>query len=542
MHNIKVSYQFLFLALMLWAISLYDLNLKITDLGIFESFSIIYYLSIAALLISIAIVWLTNSFNKLLSLFQFFLIFIIVIVIPQVIGGSQPASSSFYGYFSNIQYIIDYHSLSPDKEYYHNWPGSPILTSIIILITGINEARLLIQHSPEICIALLLLPVAAFLRVLSNNQNYVYAGLLVFILANFLGQITMVPQTLGYGLILIINIIVMKVILQKHRFCFGYKLNLIMIFFVLSFTHLLSACSGLLSFGLLSLQKKSKYFLLVTLFAILVVSWTIYAASSWFDSNFKNLISMAFSFDKVISDGVIDPIGTGSKGHKIVSIVRIILAVIFIILTFIGIIVDCRVNKHQIKRNIWLVLYFGTLCFIPLFSLGGYIAHEIFVRSFIFVLPLISFYTSKMLHSKYLTILLIVFFIFIIPLRIIALYGNQKIDYYSPSQFAAVNFYKYYGHEESSVTDIYPINEARREIVNVPLEKIYFNDNQIIINSDIRLSNHYLGVFNNKINYFEYYLNDHDFIKKLYEKIQGANNSNLVYNNNKNNIFYVRRF
>ena len=122
---------------------------------------------------------------------------------------------------------------------------------------------------------------------------------------------------------------------------------------------------------------------------------------------------------------------SGSESHIDVAKVRILFAGIFVLIGLAGVI-SALVMRKNLKTTITLLAI--TIAPLVLVVLSGHYAREILTRLYLFALPGMAYFGAVLLDTKRsaVTTILCLLLIMAIPLHVIASYGNQELDYFSP--------------------------------------------------------------------------------------------------------------
>jgi len=221
----------------------------------------------------------------------------------------------------------------------------------------------------------------------------------------------------------------------------------------------------------------------------------------------------------------------GSESHIDIAIVRLIHTGLFALIGLAGFI-SCLVMRKNLKTTFSLLAI--TLTTLPLVVLSGFYAMEILTRVYTFALPGLAFFGASLLDIKRKMVAFILSFIFIvsIPLYLIASYGNQEFDYFSPGQQAGLFFF----HDmtrQGLVFGAFPIGTFANieEYHNIGLERLEWKDDRLVVAPRFTkiYSAYYIGINRQNRVHYEWLLGNPDFIRETEQQLQGATNCNFIY-------------
>ena len=272
-----------------------------------------------------------------------------------------------------------------------------------------------------------------------------------FFIIAWTGQDFLSPQAFEFFVYLLVStVLIFEASSDKRRPTSRSFLVLIsLLVFSVVMSHFLTALMLVGIMGVLLVFKKLKRVNLLLLSTLIVVAWTIYGATAYFDSNVPSFLSQAFKFNEIFSSSVSQRT-TGSWGHILTVYDRLFFTAIAIGLAGVGFIFSWRTKKLNVTDKTVLIALTGVALFAFILPYGG----ELYLRLLLFSSILLAYFISKNLGSKKTFTLLIIFLLVAPFFHIVATYGDEKFDYIPPGELQGAHFF------ESHVPDAYVIAGA----------------------------------------------------------------------------------
>ena len=438
---------------------------------------------------------------------------------------------------------------------YLSWPGSLVVPALASKIFQVNFEPL-IPYAPFIMQVLYSVPLYIVLRNTLGKQhkNYCWVGLWIFYLANWIGS-AYFGSAPGLGLLLLLVLMALATTLTTTSYPSQWKSrksliligSILVVYGCLTTVHSIMSGLALLTLPILLLLKNNKK-VAISIFGIcmvLIVTWGATGASRYttyiitgrqsipsYDSTDEVLL---FTEDYEIPDppieGIwgglevperfklsgpnltltpseiakaqIEPALRGNESHIAVVKVRLIYSGLFVVLGLVGI-TTALLKKGSRKSSILMlaVILVTLACIVQPFG-GG-----MWERVYLGLLMPLSYFSARLWaehKNRLITIGLCILLITCMPLHLIAHYGNQRIDYYSPEQLEGIRYFQenmpkgsivgldqlwvwknaelYYQNsfstlawDESKIVEIYTINPVSTHILSriTPPDPLYF--------------------------------------------------------------------
>lgn len=424
------------LALALWAFSLTQAELVLDDWGIIHSLPVSYFIAMALLTIASGTLWLSRETHNFLLCLQLVFFIAMLWLTPLLLGTSLMQTRYEFGYYSNTKYIINFGYLDPATQWLHNWPGFSLFQTAFIAIPGLNDADTTLVWAPFIIQFIMILPLYLFFRNTTDRSNYSWGIIWIFYLFNHVGQFYFCNQAVTFFLMWIILTTLVNLSVKKFILSISWSIIIILLLTLLTMTHLLS--SILLFFIMVIFYLTGKRYLLifVILFAIFTLSWFIYITETYFYGAIPQFIDTFIRLDLMWQLGVNHATEMGSPGHQEVTYARVLLSALISFIGFVGLFLSYKLKSGKDKIIFCIAVGIFLLALLPISVYKG----DLITRTFLFGLPVLSYFGFKLIHTKITALILIVLLVLMLPLSIIALHGNAAMDSISPSQLLYWHF------------------------------------------------------------------------------------------------------
>ncbi|MFC1992482.1 hypothetical protein ACFLV3_01555 [Chloroflexota bacterium] len=538
---------------MLWSHTILYSRFEIGFLGLINGLQVTIFIALFFLTAASAILWTSKENHSKLLCLQLIILLSVLWLVPVITGGSHPFTNETYEKIGLGFYIAETGGFSSQEIWYLSWPGALVLLATIAELGVIDYEpirALVISLTPF----LLLPPLYLFLKnvVGQMGRNYHWAGLLLFSVANWTGDIFIHPQGTGYFLLLVLfGLMTMPSIWKRNGTNIGLLALSAIVFAALVPTHLLTSLVGLIIWTLLCIVKRNpRGALIIVLFLVLLVSWDITEGPRYIPSiSQRPLVN-------VPSETVTTPVEpdipaeqrsvlvldpdlltqrevtgrfSGSESHVAVARVRLVISVIFALVGAAGAFL-LLLRKRFASTIILLIITLASLSLLPL---SGHYANELIRRLYLFALPGMAYFGIALLEvkSRIPIILLSLLIVISYPLHIIAHYGNQELDYVHPGQVTAMDFFDS-NTRNGYITGSYPLGYTKRfpDYYDAGFDQLHWQDNKLVGEFNIALP-HYIGISRWDRARYEWFLGDKQSLKQMEDLLANATNFNLMYKN-----------
>jgi hypothetical protein len=535
MKNSLFTGRFAFLltlvAFSLWIISVFQASPQnMGELGLISTLPITFFAAVILLTVSFLIA-VKNPQNQKLLFLQIVILVCFLSLTPTLVEGVRGRYSfPTYGF---MDYIVRNGQLNPSLVWYHNWPGVLIVFSNLTLLGGVSP-QTLINSCPIVPELLYILPVMLFSSFLIKNVERKWIMVWSFFIVAWTGQDFLNSQALEFFIyLLLLSVVIVQANgnkkLSKDR---TFLILFLLLFFAVIIGHFLTSLmiAGIITS--LFVFKRLKRINIVAVSLVLVIVWTIYGATSYFNSDIAQFVSEALRFD-LIFNGNLAQRTTGSFGHILTVYDRIIFTLISVGLAFSGLLLSRRANKRSEEDKTVLIVLLSILLFAFIFPYGG----ELFLRLLLFSSILLAYFISKNVDSKKTYSLLVIFLLAAPFMHVIATYGDEQFDYVSAGESTGAAFFRshvsngfvmggstwanYLGSYDHYLTVSLIYGNLSETQAITAMQRINLNKQWPI----------YLMLTTGDEAYFSLYNNDSAFVGKTEVEVQNNTHYNLFYSN-----------
>jgi hypothetical protein len=437
-------------AIAVWAISLGSIDLRdISDAGLVTALPATFF---AALLLLIAsfVIALMHRIVPLLTVQLGTLILVLFGTASLIEHG--PRTQTAWRIAGIVDYVRDTHSIDRGIDAFFNWPGFFILLAFITSAAGLPDSLGLAEWAPVFFNLAYLVPLLVIFRALAVSDRQVWLGLWLFVSANWVGQDYLAPQAFGYLLYLVILAVLVSVFRtsaksaaeehppreQSPRARMLAIAIVLLLFAAIVPSHQLTPWMVILSVTALVAVRRLPSFGLPLVMAVITLAWVVFFTGPFLTGHFGDVArpigSVAGNIDASVGGRF-----EGSLGHLMVLRIRIGFSLAVGLLAAWGLLRLYR-GGAQVRTIAALALVpFVTLAFQ---SYGG----ELMLRVYFFSLPFLALAAAAGLEPLFAskgwlrllgaTALLLVVALGLVTSR----YGNEKADFFTQGEVAAVEY------------------------------------------------------------------------------------------------------
>jgi len=445
---IYISKIIFFCGIGLWGLGLKYSKFYIGELGLINSFNILYIISYSMIILSI-ILYIFNAKKKNRNAFWLVfmsLVFVLLTISTPLIFEGTPRNTHSFGLYKQSDYIEKYGNLKPNNDlWYHSWPGLFIVENGIQKITG-AQANTILSFTPIITGLLLYVFVLFSLKIYLKkfNNNYfkeIWVGLLIFVIFNFLDLNYFTPSNLGY-VYFVVLIGCFGMCLDRNR-TNSESIILLIIYSALVITHFISAVAIILVSIFLNYIinhckefncKNHKIWVhLIVMFSVFVLAWLISGAVQQIDMRLPQFAKELYNFK--VADRIV-PVVSQNSPLIIIQRIRLLTILILICFAFVGIIMGWKKQNKKIVI-LSIVMIISMLPLLLMFEYSGEMRQRVYLYS-LFPLTILS---VMMLQSKFFKLFIIIFLIVSPSLHFINHYGNEILYYVNNAEICAAELF-----------------------------------------------------------------------------------------------------
>jgi hypothetical protein len=469
-------------AVPLWIWGLVTSQLVISDLGIVNSFPLVFWVAIGLMVLSYVGLALSKRLRPGYLLLLFCMLVVSLWLLPHLLGASQMVAAHTWGKTGvNTTSLLGTGHLNPGPVWYHSYPGVWIILVSVQQVAGISglPGELAVHPFSQLAIQVIFAPIAYILLSTlwsGYGRRWVWLSLLVFLSANWFPHNYPSPQ--AYGLALLLLIIWAMVRQPRGLLPHGGSLYLGVVVILVTgivLSHLPSAIMLLsflvmLYFGFLLLNQRMPppLTLLVPIVICILVTWNLHWAGQWFGNRLPGTLAVVLAVTKFFQISVIDRV-SGDFPQATVAWFRLFHSVSWTVIGLTGVGVALL---HKQDRPHWVILL--TLAAVAVgagtVTLGlGAVGSEIVQRAQLILTSPIAFF-AVFLARHVVTLPVLIAILLASPYAVlVAHFGNQRADYLTPDYTASVEFF----HTHASPGSITTRNEKQNPFGKLAPPGIY---------------------------------------------------------------------
>ncbi len=490
---VQVSTLLTAVALALWAYSLAPIRLEIGHLGLISSFPVVFFVALGILTLAAVLLWTSPDKHHKLLFLQLMVLIAAVWLIPMLIG-TRPYFHDAQRNLLLIDGIIAQGGLFDTG--YLDWPGAFLLFSMLGKLESVSFDS--VMNISSFIMLLLYLPLLyVFLRnVLGESRgNLCWAGLWVFSLASWVPEGYFSPQGVAYLLLLtVLALLTSAGFWQAGRRWLPLTAAVVVAGAALAVTHLLTTALVIGTLAVVSVAKKSlRAVPAIVAVAALAVLWnagvtdsakTEIAEASLFtlDASATDVGMLSLDIASMVERQVLERV-TGSQSHVDVARLRVAFSAVVAGLAVAG--VAYLLMKRKWRTAI-LLIAIAVVPFLMLPISGRHYVETYATRMYFFVVPAMACAAVLPLKGRKRLVVPIFWAIWAaaIPLTMIAQYGNQVIDRWSPGYRAGVS----YVAQMRAVPEYYPVAWHWRLALDG--DRVVLDNGRVMTGSYVPISEH----------------------------------------------------
>jgi O-antigen/teichoic acid export membrane protein len=456
-------------ALVLWAFSLQHVVLeRMNGLGLVSVLHVSYYVAVAILTVTFLAALLRGQASDRV------LLGLIVVLVFMLFGLSPlleavPRFAVAWRHVGIAQAIVDTGHVNPRIDAYFNWPGFFVLVAALARAAGLHNALPLTAWSPIYFNLAYLAPLLVIARSLTTSRRLVWLSIWLFFIGNWIGQDYFSPQGSTYFVYLVIVAILLHYFVRQPEdptmgTPFLLRLlgrvrepevvdpsparpeprrRLLLICVVLLFaalvpSHQLTPVVVVVAATAVVLLEARSLAWLPALMAVLLAGWYATGARTYFKGHQSLIFGEAGQLGAIFSQNVANRV-SGDYGHRIVADLTILAGAAMWSLAFVG---ASRLLRRDSRYRLGGLLALAPLFLLPLQTYGG----EMMLRVELFALPFTSFFAAAALVgdddeirlSRGRPVAIGGVLLLLAGLFLFARYGNERMDYFTRDETAAV--------------------------------------------------------------------------------------------------------
>jgi hypothetical protein len=467
-------------SLALWLLAMRSADLgQLTDLGVVSVLPLWSYLAFVPIVVAFVIVLCgPRPSTWLLAAVVVLLILMLYGAVPFVEG--EPRFSPSWRHIGIIDFVTRHGGVDPTIDAYHNWPGMFILASAMAGAVGLTDFTPLALWAPVWFNLLYLPPLFVLLSALTDDRRAVWLAIWLFYLMDWIGQDYFSPQAFGLFFFLTamavivrwfaapdavsrgeapvvdvpligrlprpIRSVVVRLLerepMPADRLSPASRAGLMALFLVmLGFTitgHQLTPFFLVSAVGALVLVARVRWPSLPILMGVMIAAWVAFVAVAFLIGHFQNVAGYVGTLSDSLAANLIGRL-QGSSGHRFVVYVRLVFAAGVWVLAGLGILRRMRAGRWDVTSVALAVAPF------PLFAVQAY-GGEMLLRIYLFSLPFMALLIAfaflprrRLEPPAWLAVIVVVASLALVGPFMVARYGNERIESFTPGEVAAVD-------------------------------------------------------------------------------------------------------
>lgn len=456
----------LVLAVALWALSLRGIDLaKMSDLGLVSVLPASAYLALAILCLSFAVTAGSKSPSVPLLALHVATLIVLVYGVTAMIE-HLPRFNVVYRIAGYTEYIARTGSVDPRLDAYFSWPGLFAVTAMVDTMARTSGVLDYAAWAPVVFNLLYVAPLVMLFESFTRDARVIWLGVWIFFLINWVGQDYFSPQGLNLlfylGLVAILvrwfmrypalslrpsrrqqpwlsrlrRVAADQVRAMAHsRSQLALVVVILVTFVGIVMSHPLTPFFAIVTVGALVVFRRTTLPWLPFVMVIVNVVWILTMAQPFLAGHASMVFGTLFNVGGNVGAGVTDRV-QGSFDHRTVLFVRIALSAFVWAAALAGWLVARRSSRVDITP---ILLMVAPFLLIPLQAYGG----EMFLRVFLFTLAPASFLLARLILAGSQVSwsrggITLAASLLLLGAFLVARFGNERIDYITPSEFAGV--------------------------------------------------------------------------------------------------------
>jgi len=453
-----LRYVLVGVAIAFWSVSIVRAELGLGDYGLIQSLGPLFWIAFSLLTLSFLLNMFSSTISPSILCLHVITLVLFLHLTPVLIERSP---RWFYGYvnYSAVDYLLRHGHTNPDFSVYHEWPAFPFLAVALHLVPGIDGFWLLLL-TPIISALLLYVPIIRFVySCLGANPREAWGAAYVFFMMFWNWNTFMLRNFAILMLLLTLGTLFKTELNHNQKGRLEWRVILIVLFSAMVLSHGFFTLSILVPLGLFVLvfrylSKKWRLNFMI-FYTCLALSWVLYGAFTRFSGQLPRYIDQILQMQVVSATSSL--ISKVSPARLTVIRIRVGGMAWFCGLALLGFLHQCRSHRRLPAQVLLATTWVVGSGLIPL--LGSYAAQEMLGFATALAAVPLAFLAIKNIHSRSLSVLLIAYFVTAPWLSMIGIYGNELIDYVSPSEIAGVDFL------EQNSTDVVHVKSISRRIL-----------------------------------------------------------------------------
>ena len=535
----QVSVLLTAVALALWAFSLGQVRLEIGHYGLISGFPAIFFVALGILTLATVLLWVSPEKHHKLLFLQLMVLITAVWLVP-LLFGTRPYFRDAFGILQHLDGVAAEGRVAIDG--YLKWPGAFLFFGMLGKL-GSMSLDSAMNVSSFIMMLLYLPPLYVFLHNIlgESRSNFCWAGLWVFSLASWVPEGYFSPQGVAYFLFLVmLALITTPGFWERGRRWLMLTMSLVVVGATIVLSHLLTTALAVATLAATSVAKKSlRAVPIIVAVAALAVLWNVVVtqvvgntlgttpllATSSPASSGEAAGAGLLNFDvgSMVEQQVLEPVSRGSQSHVDVARIRVAFAALVAALAVAGVI---YLLARRERRTAILLIAIAAVPFLLLPISGQVYAVAYATRLYFFLVPTMAGAAVFLLMMR--KRLAVPFFWAIctaaIPLTMIAQYGNQAMDRWSPSFLDGRSYVS-----TMQTAGNYPFAE---------LDAVALNGDQVVLDSELVAEGYYFPISRRDDAIYTFKYDRPDFVDGVWTWLNSSGEYDHLYVNPEYSLYF----
>jgi len=469
-------------AVALWTSSLQGINPRaMNDLGLVSVLPWQTWLAFALLSLGFITCWRQADQATWLLVVHVLLLMVMLYGLPTAII-HEPSGPTVFRHAGITESLIRTRVVHPKVDAYFNWPGFFMGLATLVKLSGAPSALTFAAWANVAFNLLYLPPLLLLTRAFTRDPKLVWGTVWVFYVANWIQQDYLAPQAFGYLIYLTIMGLLLTYLRPRgtgpgQAMRFGRRLRavlrvvrpgevpppavsrrtaaailavVVLLYTVIVVSHELTPFIILIDVAALVVLGQCTARGLPLIMAIILVLWMVSAASGYLYGHLAQLVDVLGNINKATSANVTGRI-SGSEQHLLIVRERLLLSGGLWLLAVLGAI---RRFRHHHADHVAAALGLAPLLLFGAQPYGG----EMLLRIYFFMLPFAAFFATASLlpgaasgmkapgsltaglRAGAATVAFGLTVAIALGGCVIARYGNERMDYFTTGERAAIRF------------------------------------------------------------------------------------------------------
>lgn len=434
-------------AVVLWLVSLPKIRLDlIGDFGLVPLFPVTFWLALAVLLVGYAALIIGSRIRPWLLSGYLGVLILILHATPCVLYDTLRYSWA-WKHVGVIDFFVRHEGVDSsirELGVYQRWPGFFTLNATLVEAAGLRNSLDYAAWAPPVFGILMLGPVYLIARAFTDDRRLLWTALVIFVLANWVGQDYFAPQPTAFFLYLTVLALCLRYLAPRPRGETGNRRRdlmlwgaLVLMVVAIAPTHQLTPLMTVLALAVMAMCRyRVKTLLLVAVLA--AVGWDVLFAWPWIAENMAGLMAKLGAPGENAKSGFIN-LGDASSSQVVVAHIDRLHSGAIGLLAVAGFI--RRVRHH---REFALALL--AIAPVPVVAINDYDGEMVF-RIYLFALPFLcffaaaAFFPTKRAGRSWVTWLALpIVLLMLIPGFLVSYYGKEQANYFSQGEAGASIF------------------------------------------------------------------------------------------------------